>query len=162
MLDINNLEYLFSSSSMIIRNETWLLNRLLKWYSANRNKNDIKSDFKILLENHFHDDQINKSRIDSKYKDTYKELNININVNKCINYIDLYTIDNEKIQDIIVRYYCDDIKLQLDEDDIKVLKIINKQKIVKNLLLLIQFKDVKVNEIGIMIIMANIFLLNCI
>lgn len=158
MLELNNLEYLFSSSYMIIKNETWLLNRLMKWYLVKVKKNgsfEFVNDFKILIENHFHPDKINENLIESKYRMSYKDLNTNIKVNKSIKYIDLCDVKCEKMQDIIIKYYSDESKLQIEEDDINVLSSIKSSVKRKNISVVIKFEDVKVNEIGVMMILTK-------
>lgn len=165
MLDLNNLEYLFSSSNMIIRSEIWLLNRLLKWYTTKVNINECKDNtnkFRNLIENNFHSDIIDESKIESKFKKSYNVLNINIKVNKKINYIDLSNINNEKIQDMIVKYYCDENKIHLEEDDIKILSLLKLPEKKKNISELLAFKEIKINEIGIMIILTNLCEYECI
>lgn len=163
MLNLDNLDYLFSSSNMIIRSETWLLNRLLKWYIANMNynqSNENTNKFRILLENNFHSERIDETKIESSFRKSYNDLNINIKVNKRINYIDLCNIENEKIQDMIVEYYSDERILQIEEMKLfSSLKLPAKQKIISELL---TFKEIKVNEIGIMMILTSKFEYICI
>lgn len=55
-LEINNLNSLLCLNNIIIRNEGWLLSRLLEWYkyklmndnAAVENKNEFKREFKFI------------------------------------------------------------------------------------------------------------------
>lgn len=49
-LEINNLKNILSCNNVIIRSESWLLNRLIKWYRFKTNCIIIKMIMNILMD----------------------------------------------------------------------------------------------------------------
>lgn len=157
---IENLETILESKTLIIRNENWLLNVLMRWYknkesriSEENEKKELKKDFEKLLLKYIHLDSLKMDEIEESVLNELKILELNDYINEMKNKpkhkeVNLVELNDERIEDIILKYYENEEELINEED----LRILNNYDIIS---ILLENENIKMIEIGILIIIES-------
>lgn len=161
-LKLEDLEWILSCDSLIIKNENWLLNQLIKWKNEMKKtdenekrevENELENVFIKLLKKYVHFENINKTELSNEIVNEMKELKLYDEINR-IKYVstDFDDIDNDKIKDIIYKYYTEEDKTNFEIEEIEAL---NHNNIEEKIRILLNKDDIKLNEIGLMMIIDS-------
>lgn len=170
-LKIESIEMILKSKELLIKNESWLLERLIEWYEIqldriindgiiiisiiiwlDDNKSELKTEFVNLLLKYIKFEDVIwenlKCSIPDYIEKKIKYEIIEENKNSTHYSIELDEINNERIKDIIFKYFVENERYSFEENDLNMIKMKNLKEIIK---ILLNKDDIKMKMIGLML-----------
>lgn len=166
-LKIDNLRTILEYEDLIIKNDYWLLNVLMKWYkNEKRNiedeeeKKELREEFKRILEKSIHFEKLQVGKIDCEIFNELKVIEMSdyleeMNNEKKYNYLDELSVEDERVEEVILKYYRNEEEELIKEEDMKILNDLKEEEFDNMIMALIRMKNVKIAEIAMMIIISK-------
>lgn len=125
-LSLESIKFIFNSKNLIIKSESWLLNRLLRWFKivlkeSKENEEEV-NDFINLIESKIPLNEIKKEEIEEENLSILKELDIEI-LDEITDFVcvDMDDVRNNELIKLVHKYYPNDDEIKLDENEINML-----------------------------------------
>lgn len=154
---------MLENDSLIIKDDTWLLNALMRWYKneirmreecSSEDKDDFIVEFKRLVLKSINIDNLRMSEIENEI---FKELKIiemsdyleEMNYKSKYRYLNEYSIGDERVEEIVLKYYKNEEDEIIKEEDLRELK---NENVVSTLF---SNTDIKMRIIGLLIMIES-------
>lgn len=164
-LKIESIEMILESEQLYVRSENWLFNRLYEWYRnekrkiiSEEEKTELSKEYIMLISTYVNIEKVKMNEREREIINELKDIKLENNIlnyftenNKKQNYINVFgdeDFKDDKVEEMILKYYKEEELMKMDENNKDVL--LRKNNINETIMKMLKMNDVKMNEIGLL------------